>query len=113
MINRTALEKDEINNFSIIQFCERFNIMQKNVYILSKIKFVITFQYLLQPIRISEDHHVTLSAFRHFGPGGSLDRRVNLSLRVSAQMDWREIEDKGETRLVLLAPGGCARSKGY
>ena len=26
---------------------------------------------------------------RRFDPGGSLDRRVNLSLRVPAQMDWR------------------------
>jgi hypothetical protein len=33
---------------------------------------------------------------RRFDPGGSLDRRVNLSLRVPAQMGWREIEHKGE-----------------
>jgi hypothetical protein len=33
---------------------------------------------------------------RHFDPGGSLDRRVNLSLRVPAQMGWREMEHKGE-----------------
>jgi hypothetical protein len=31
-----------------------------------------------------------------FDPGGSLDRRVNLSLRVPAQMGWREMEHKGE-----------------
>jgi hypothetical protein len=30
-----------------------------------------------------------------FDPGGSLDRRVNLSLRVLAQMGWREMEHKG------------------
>jgi hypothetical protein len=35
---------------------------------------------------------------RRFDPGGSLDRRVNLSLRVPAQMGWREMEHKGETR---------------
>jgi hypothetical protein len=29
-------------------------------------------------------------------PGGSLDRRVNLSLRVLAQMGWREMEHKGK-----------------
>jgi hypothetical protein len=33
---------------------------------------------------------------RRFDPGGSLDRRVNLSLRVPAQMGWRETEHKGE-----------------
>jgi hypothetical protein len=27
---------------------------------------------------------------RHFDPGGSLDRRVKLSLRAPAQMGWRE-----------------------
>jgi hypothetical protein len=31
---------------------------------------------------------------RRFDPGGSLDRRVNLSLRVPAQMSWREMEHK-------------------
>ena len=35
---------------------------------------------------------------RRFDPGGSLDRRVNLSLRVPAQMGWREMEHKGEER---------------
>jgi sirohydrochlorin ferrochelatase len=33
---------------------------------------------------------------RRFNPGGSLDRRVNLSLRVPAQMVWREMEHKGK-----------------
>ena len=33
---------------------------------------------------------------RRFDPGGSLDRRVKLSLRVPAQMGWREMEHKGE-----------------
>jgi hypothetical protein len=44
---------------------------------------------------------------RCFDPGGSLDRRVKLSLRVPAQMGWHEMEHKGggETRLVL----SCAR----
>jgi hypothetical protein len=31
---------------------------------------------------------------RRFGPGGSLDRRVNLSLRAPAQMGWREMGHK-------------------
>jgi hypothetical protein len=44
--------------------------------------------------------------YRRFNLGGSLDRRVKLSLRVPAQMGWREMEHKGgRTRLVL----SCAR----
>jgi hypothetical protein len=50
---------------------------------------------------------------RHFGPRGSLDRRVNLSLRAPAQMGWREMEHKGEMQLVLSRTRGCARSRGY
>jgi hypothetical protein len=47
-------------------------------------------------------------------PGGSLDRRVNLSLRVPAQMGWREMEHKGGKRgSCYPAPGGYARSRGY
>jgi hypothetical protein len=40
---------------------------------------------------------------RRFDPGGSLDRRVKLSLRVPAQMSWREMEHKGENaaRVIL------------
>ena len=40
---------------------------------------------------------------RRFDPGGSLDRRVKLSLRVPAQMGWREMEHKGEhaARVIL------------
>jgi hypothetical protein len=51
---------------------------------------------------------------RRFDPGGSLDRRVKLSLRVPAQMGRREMEHKGgEPRLVLsCAQGGCACSRG-
>ena len=44
----------------------------------------------------------------------SLDRRVKLSLRVPAQMGWREMEHKGEERgSCYPAPGGCACSRGY
>jgi hypothetical protein len=43
---------------------------------------------------------------RRFGPGGSLDRRVNLSLRAPAQMGWRKMEHKKETRLVLSRTRG-------
>ena len=51
---------------------------------------------------------------RRFDPGGSLDRQVNLSLRVPAQMGWREMEHKGGKRgSCYPAPGGCARSRGY
>jgi hypothetical protein len=52
---------------------------------------------------------------RRFDPGGSLDRRVKLSLRAPAQMGWCETEHKGgKPRLVLsCAKGGCACSRGY
>jgi hypothetical protein len=51
---------------------------------------------------------------RRFDPGGSLDRRVNLSLRVPAQMGWREMEHKeGKRGSCYPVPGGCARSRGY
>ena len=43
---------------------------------------------------------------RCFDPEGSLDRRVNLSLRAPAQMGWRKMEHKGETRLVLSRTRG-------
>jgi hypothetical protein len=43
---------------------------------------------------------------RRFGPGGSVSQPVNLSLRVPAQMGWREMEHKGKTRLVLSRTGG-------
>jgi hypothetical protein len=43
---------------------------------------------------------------RRFDPGGSLDRRVKLSLRVPAQMGWREMEHKGGKR------GSCYPAKG-
>jgi hypothetical protein len=36
--------------------------------------------------------------YQRFDPRGSLDRRVKLSLRVPAQMGWREMEHKGEDR---------------
>jgi hypothetical protein len=43
---------------------------------------------------------------RRFDPGGSLDRRGKLSLRVPAQMGWREMEHKGENHdSCYLAPG--------
>jgi hypothetical protein len=37
-------------------------------------------------------------SYRRFDPGGSLDRLVNLSLRVADQMGWREMEHKGGKR---------------
>jgi hypothetical protein len=45
--------------------------------------------------------------YRRFDPGGgSLDRRLKLSLRVPAQMGWREMEHKGENvARVILRPG--------
>jgi hypothetical protein len=51
---------------------------------------------------------------RRFDPGGSLDRRVNLSLRIPAQMGWREMEHKEENvARVIPRQGVCARSRGY
>jgi hypothetical protein len=43
---------------------------------------------------------------RRFDPRGSLNRRVNLSLRVPAQMGWRKMEHKGKVRLVLSRTRG-------
>jgi hypothetical protein len=52
---------------------------------------------------------------RRFDPGGSLDRRVKLSLRVLAQMGWREMEHKrGRTAArVILCQSGCTCIRGY
>jgi hypothetical protein len=52
---------------------------------------------------------------RRFDPGGSLDRRVKLLLRVPAQIGRREMEHKGgEPRLVLsCTQSGCTCSRGY
>jgi hypothetical protein len=46
-----------------------------------------------------------MSAFR---TRGSLDRRVNLSLRAPAQMGWRKMEHKGKARLVLSRTRGVS-----
>jgi hypothetical protein len=45
---------------------------------------------------------------RRFDPGGSLDRRVKLSLRVLAQMGWREMEHKGENAARVILRQGDA-----
>jgi hypothetical protein len=45
---------------------------------------------------------------RRFNPGGSLDRRVKLSLRVPAQMGWREMEHKGENAARVILRQGDA-----
>jgi hypothetical protein len=51
---------------------------------------------------------------RRFDPGGSLDRRVKLSLRVPAQMGWREMEHKGGERgSCYPVLGGCTCSRSY
>jgi hypothetical protein len=52
---------------------------------------------------------------RRFDPGGSLDRRVELSLRAPAQMGWRETEHKGGKSWLVLscAEEECACSRGY
>jgi hypothetical protein len=45
---------------------------------------------------------------RRFGTGGSVSQPVNLSLRAPAQMGWRKMEHKRETRLVLSRTRGCS-----
>jgi hypothetical protein len=45
---------------------------------------------------------------RCFDPGGSLDRRVNLSLRVPAQMGWREMEHKGDNAARVTSRQGVS-----
>jgi hypothetical protein len=49
---------------------------------------------------------------RRFGPEGSLDRLVNLSLRVPAHMGWCQMEHKRENEPCILLHQG-ARSRGY
>jgi hypothetical protein len=49
---------------------------------------------------------------RRFDPGGSLDRRVKLSLRVPAQMGWREMEHKGENAAHVILRQGDALAVG-
>jgi hypothetical protein len=49
---------------------------------------------------------------RRFDPGGSLDRRVKLSLRVPAQMGWREMEHKGENVARVILRQGDALAVG-
>jgi hypothetical protein len=50
---------------------------------------------------------------RCFDPGGSLDRRVELSLRVPAQMGWREMEHKrGRTAARVILRQGDALAVG-
>jgi hypothetical protein len=50
--------------------------------------------------------------WRRFDPGGSLDRRVKLSLRVPAQMGWREMEHKGENTARVIQRQGDALAVG-
>jgi hypothetical protein len=44
---------------------------------------------------------------RRFEPGGSLDRRVRLSLRVPAQMGWRGMEHKMWGKPCIILHQGC------
>jgi hypothetical protein len=49
---------------------------------------------------------------RRFDPGGSLDRRVKLSLCVPAQMGWREMEHKGGNAARVILRQGDALAVG-
>jgi hypothetical protein len=44
---------------------------------------------------------------RRFGPGGSLDRRVKLSLCAPAQMSWRGMEHKRWGKPCIILHQGC------
>jgi hypothetical protein len=44
---------------------------------------------------------------RRFGPAGSLDRRVKLSLRAPAQMVWRGMEHKRWDKPCIILHQGC------
>jgi hypothetical protein len=44
---------------------------------------------------------------RRFGPEGSLDRRVRLSLRAPAQMGWRGMEHKRWDKPCIILHQGC------
>jgi hypothetical protein len=58
-------------------------------------------------------YYMVEESCRRFDPGGSLDRRVKLSLRAPAQMGWREMEHKGgRTRLMLSCARGDALAVG-
>jgi predicted deacylase len=50
---------------------------------------------------------------RRFVPGGSLDRRVNLSLRAPAQMGLARDGTQGESATRIISHQGCACSRGY
>jgi hypothetical protein len=54
------------------------------------------------------DSPVNYSGCRRFDRGGSLERRVKLSLRVPAQMGWREMEHKGENAARVILRQGDA-----
>jgi hypothetical protein len=49
---------------------------------------------------------------RRLRPGGSLDRRVKLSLRAPAQMGWHGMEHKWRNGPCIILHRG-ARSRGY
>jgi hypothetical protein len=46
----------------------------------------------------TQQAHTWRANCRRFDPGGSLDRRVKLSLHAPVQMGWREMEYKGGNR---------------
>jgi hypothetical protein len=65
---------------------------------------------LLSGVVFLADLAVLLSAFRTWG--GSLDRRVKLSLRAPAQMGWHRMEHKRWDKPSIILHQG-ARSRGY
>jgi hypothetical protein len=60
----------------------------------------------LLPVEVMHLSITGVHGCRRFDPGGSLDRRVKLSLHVPVQMGWREMEHKGGKPWLVLS---CAR----
>src|SRR5688572_18382361 len=73
---RNCMQSSSLNNITSIQ---KYN---------SRISVILIYYYAL----------CKGSKCRRFDPGGSLDRRVKLSLRAPSQMGWREMEHKGGNR---------------
>jgi hypothetical protein len=55
----------------------------------------------------TQQAHTWRANCRHFGHGGSLDRRVRLSLRAPAQMGWRWMEHKRWGKPCIILHQGC------
>jgi hypothetical protein len=78
----------------------------KTLHVLEHLRHPLLICQTGLPLRLSLRYHPRTSTLSAFRTRGSLDRRVNLSLRAPAQMGWREMEHKGKARLVLSRTRG-------